>query len=66
MRLIVTTARVIAAKRDEHRVSGCTGKAPLTWTRAKAIEKKMRRQDKGGLEAYRCKFCHQWHVGERA
>jgi hypothetical protein len=29
MRLIVTTARVIAAKRDEHRVSGCTGKAPL-------------------------------------
>lgn len=43
----------------------CAGKDALTVAQAKTIARRMQR--KGGtyrsLEAYRCGFCGQWHIG---
>ena len=45
---------------EEERVKSCVGKhaypsAKKAWQVAKRY--------KGGLSAYRCRFCGQWHIG---
>lgn len=47
-------------------VVGCTGKkAFATFCQAKRAAKRMNRvHDDGHLEAYACRHCHRFHVGE--
>ena len=51
-------------KRDHH--AGCTGKKQfLRFTQADQAAKRRRRLDNGAhVEAYHCKHCNSFHVGE--
>ena len=46
--------------------AGCTGKREFgTFTQAKRGAVRLNRRDQGAhVEAYHCKFCHRFHVGE--
>jgi acetyl esterase/lipase len=47
-------------------IVGCTGKVRLTGFRqARQAAKRLRQKDNGAhVEAYACKACHGFHVGE--
>lgn len=40
----------------------CRGKEPLSRARAHQVARRMRKR-KRKVQAYPCKFCGQWHVG---
>jgi hypothetical protein len=50
---------------EEHKI-GCTGKREFgTFCQAKRAAKRMNRAHEAGhLEAYACRHCHRFHVGE--
>jgi hypothetical protein len=47
------------------RAAGCVGKQPLNERLARDIAQRMRkgRREHAPVQAYRCDFCGQWHVG---
>lgn len=46
--------------------ASCEGKQKLTKVAADRTALWMRRKDWGVMVSYRCRFCRNWHVGERA
>lgn len=43
----------------------CETKHPLTRTRAQKIANRMRRKRGQPIQAYKCRTCKKWHVGNR-
>lgn len=49
----------------EYNVSACAGKQQFeNYVLANAVVRKMRRQKKV-VNIYRCRLCHNWHVGQK-
>lgn len=48
-------------------VVSCTGKQHFeSFDRANAVaSRSTRRDDKKGMSAYHCAFCHGWHIGNK-
>lgn len=49
---------------SERFASGCYGKQGFaSATLAQRVAKRARQNRDAKLQVYRCKFCHQWHIG---
>lgn len=49
---------------NANQLSSCTGKQPHSQTTAETIARQMRRNKDYAVQAYRCRYCGAWHVGE--
>lgn len=52
---------------DAQHLDGCTGKKAFATQRQAARRAKiMRREYNGQHVEYHCRYCSQWHIGEKA
>ena len=50
---------------DRLRERGCDGKVPMSEWAAHRVAEKAHADGDTRLGAYRCVFCHRWHVGHQ-